>query len=153
LDLVGTPTHMSPEQVLGGKLSPASDWYSVGVMLFEALTGRLPFSGSAIEILGAKTLLDGPDPRLFCAGVPDGLADLCRALTRRDPAARAGAAAILAEVEASYEPPSSVGARGKGDLPLELAALGREGHLATLRDAWARWRGTARALVVHLHGA
>ena len=60
--IVGTVGHMSPEQSAGKATTAASDWYSVGVMLYEAMTGRLPFTGSPEEVLAAKQTELPPGP-------------------------------------------------------------------------------------------
>src|SRR5262249_16928831 len=51
--VVGTAGYMAPEQA-GGDVGPAADWYSVGCIIYQALTGRLPFTGSATRILTDK---------------------------------------------------------------------------------------------------
>ena len=50
-EFVGTPAYSSPEQAKANPLSAASDWYGVGVTLYRALTGRVPFDGSYAEIV------------------------------------------------------------------------------------------------------
>src|SRR6185369_13062747 len=59
LAIAGTPAYMAPEQ-LAGAACPASDWYAVGVMLYEALAGRRPFVGNTAEILAEKALGRSP---------------------------------------------------------------------------------------------
>lgn len=59
---VGTVSHMAPEQAAGRALDARADWYAVGVLLFEALTGTLPFDGNALAILSAKLTEEPPDP-------------------------------------------------------------------------------------------
>jgi serine/threonine protein kinase len=136
-DLVGTPAYMAPELLLGAAPSPASDWYSVGVMLHEALTGVLPFVGDSFEVLRAKCSRD-PDPPLLRAPAADpGLAWLCQRLLARQPAERPGWAAIsaaLVEVGAPgvapFERALWVGAGGS-----RTALVGRSRELAVLRRA------------------
>lgn len=83
--ILGTPCYMSPEQALGHKLDARSDVFSLGIVLFEALTGRRPFEGDSV----ADTLLQivniaAPDPRSISASLPGDLAMIVRkALEKR----------------------------------------------------------------------
>src|SRR3954467_9356071 len=52
--MAGTPAYMSPEEGSGATPSEASDWYAVGVTLYQALTGRMPFAGSMLDVLDDK---------------------------------------------------------------------------------------------------
>jgi len=72
---IGTPDYMSPEQLSGLELDPRSDLYSAGVVLFESITGRLPFEADTPWSLIAKHLEEEPpDPRTVNADVPEALA-------------------------------------------------------------------------------
>ena len=86
--VVGTPAYMAPEHWVGGPVSVASDWYSVGVMLYEALTGRLPVVGEGPEVVTHQPYAEPPAPAALVEGLPDDLNALCGALLRRDPQAR-----------------------------------------------------------------
>ncbi|MCB9638484.1 MAG: protein kinase [Myxococcales bacterium] len=95
MQIAGTPAYMSPEQALHQPLTEACDWYSVGVMLYQSLTGRLPFEGSAIEILGQKHTSSPVPPQSVSSGIPDWLNKLCIDLLERDPSKRPQASDIL----------------------------------------------------------
>src|SRR5262249_19908450 len=95
--LAGTPIYMSPEQLARRALSPASDWYSVGVMLYQALTGVTPHAARASDWveLAMRRKLAPPPPSAVRAGIPVDLEALCMRLLHPDPKARASGDDIL----------------------------------------------------------
>ncbi len=96
--LVGSVEYMAPEQAAGEAAIPATDWYAVGVILYEALTGKVPFGGSIMEILIAKQQFPAPPPRQVRADVPEDLDELVVALLAREPGRRPDGAQILARL-------------------------------------------------------
>lgn len=140
--VVGTVDYIAPELVVvGGKLSPACDWYSVGVMLYECLTGRRPLTGRRYDVLRAKLDRDPPHPREVAPSAPEDLSDLCMRLLDRDPTARAGAAEIQTVLGGRALSPSR---------HLSAGLIGRDNHLAALQAAVAATaRGVAKAICVH----
>jgi len=86
---IGTPDYMSPEQLSGAELDPRSDLYAAGVVLFECVTGRVPFEAETTWALVAKHLEEEtPDPRRFNADVPPPLAAVIVKAMAKNPADR-----------------------------------------------------------------
>jgi len=87
--LIGTVAYVPPEQVTGGPTGPAGDVYSAGVMLFELLTGRPPFSGDTPLSIAYQHVNSGvPAPSTLVPGIPAAVDQLVLAATTRDPAQR-----------------------------------------------------------------
>ena len=99
--VVGTPQYLSPEQALGRAVDARSDLYSVGCLLFELLTGRLPFeSESALGMAYQHVQETPPAPSSFNAAVSPGVDALVARALRKDPAQRfPDADAMRAECE------------------------------------------------------
>jgi eukaryotic-like serine/threonine-protein kinase len=145
--VVGTPEYMSPEQGAGLELTAASDWYAVGVMLYEALVGRRPFTGPRLKLLMDKQMRDALPPRSLNPRVPAALDDLCVALLQREPRARPTGEKVLESLSVigpTTRTPASLST-------LAPAFVGRTTALAQLDTAFEHVR-RARAAVVHLHG-
>ncbi len=84
--ILGSPAHMSPEQVDGKALDARTDIFSLGTLLFQAATGRLPFqSDTAAGLLRAIAEARVPDIRTLCPAFPDDLARILSRMMARDP--------------------------------------------------------------------
>jgi len=87
--LIGTVGYVPPEQVTGGSTGPGGDVYSAGVMLFELLTGRLPFTGDTpLSVAYQHVNSAVPAPSALVPGIPAAVDQLVLAATSRDPAQR-----------------------------------------------------------------
>ena len=87
--VMGTPSFMSPEQLAGKRVDGCSDLYSLGVMLFQMLTGTLPFRGNSLAVLMHKITHErAPDIRGMLEDAPSDLADLVAKALEKDPQMR-----------------------------------------------------------------
>ena len=94
--LIGTPEYMSPEQADGKPAEKRSDIYSLGVILFEMLTGRLPFTGETLLGVALKHKTEAPPrPRQFNPGLPENLERLILKCLEKDPDKRYSSAEEL----------------------------------------------------------
>jgi serine/threonine-protein kinase len=94
----GTPGYVAPELIAGrARHSRQADVYSLGVTLFELLTGRRPFTGSLVERLTKQAEKPAPSPRRFDPAVPAELEAICLKALARDPGDRYATALDLAE--------------------------------------------------------
>ena len=144
----GSVAYMAPEQGEGTPKAP-SDWYAVGTVLYRALTGLLPFTGSAMNVLYRKMETDPVSPDELVPGLPPDLVQLCRALMARDPAARPSGADVLDRLGV---PAADVEAIRVDSSQHRTELVGRESHLRKLQEAFAATL-EGQAVTVSVHGA
>ncbi len=145
----GTAEYMSPEQAASLELSGASDWYSVGVMMFQSLTGSVPFRGSTLRVLMDKQHADARRPSTLVPEIPTDLDTLCWALLRRRPEERPSGDSILEQLggtsSSSHTQPSTTAQ------PMS-PFVGRAAPMATLESCFAALCD-GRTQTVYVHGS
>jgi len=148
--IIGTPVYMAPEVIRGVPSSPASDWYSVGVIIHQALTGRLPFEGTLYEIIAQKQQTEPGFSEEESQALPRDLCRLASELLRRDPLARPSGEEVLQRLGGDtftlWLPALRPGLLGKAPF------IGRAREVQSLVDLFERL-STRGAQVVHLHGS
>jgi serine/threonine protein kinase len=151
--IVGTPTHMAPEQAMEQPCTPAADWYAVGSMIYEALAGRPPFLGSLFTILIKKQSEDPIDPRTFNPRADPGMSDLCMALMSRDPEQRPRGPEIIARLGGRRDKVSLRRTHRYPAIGTPAPVLcGRSAELDLLARAYAKI-GTGSQAVIWVQGA
>ena len=154
VSLAGTPDYMSPEQGAQSPITRASDWYSIGVMLYQALTGKLPFTGKFFEVMMSKQTVDPSEPSELVMGLPPDLNDLCVRLLNRDPEKRPKGREVLRVLGHGKTGPLRMAL-----MPTRLPApterssfVGREAELEELRGAFKKAAG-GHTVTTLVHGS
>jgi eukaryotic-like serine/threonine-protein kinase len=107
--LVGTPAYMAPEQVRGAEIGPTSDVFTLGVLLFELLTGELPWHGTTPIALATARLVEPPvDPLQLRPDLPESLARLVLQCLELSPEARPSSAKALSDAIEAIHPGDAV---------------------------------------------
>ena len=124
-DLMGTPAYMSPEQVEGDPqaMGTSCDIYSLGVILYELLTGHLPFEGSVASVLGQIVQVEPAAPSTHRADVDAELEAICLKAMAKKPEERYASMQELANALAEYLRHSQSGRTG-GDLSEDSSTAG-----------------------------
>jgi serine/threonine protein kinase/predicted ATPase len=140
--IAGTIAYMAPEQALCQALSTATDWYAVGVMLYEALTGRLPIDGDDVEIILGKQFATPVPPSARVPQTPADLDALCMELLRTNPADRPSGPDIIARLGGALDASSASEA--------STVFVGRTQQLASLQRAFEL--SAHGAVIARVHG-
>lgn len=121
--VVGTPSYMAPEQVMGTKSLPETDIFAVGAVLYQLLTGDKPFEAPTLQSLFYKIVTDMPKPIVeIMPGLPPALDRITRKALAKDPAARYSTALEMAN-ELTHVRAQLSGAPYPASISLETVAM------------------------------
>jgi len=138
--MIGTPEYMAPEQVTGGAITPATDLYALGVVLYEMVTGQLPFTGDTPLAAAARRIHESPPaPHAVLPGLDRRWSAIILRCLSREPERRFRSAT---EVREALLAPRGQPVRRAGLIVagvLALAAIVVGGSLYARREAKVRW--------------
>jgi eukaryotic-like serine/threonine-protein kinase len=156
--VMGTAQYLSPEQAQGKPTTPQSDIYSIGVILYEALTGRVPFEGDSAVAVALKQVSETPRrPSAINPNIPPALDAVVMRALAKDPEARfKDADAFLKALDAAERAPdaprpqdtaayAAVSPEGEADLPVDEEEEYEEWEVVQRRRR--RWRWIVIALL------
>ncbi|MDO8671439.1 MAG: protein kinase [Dehalococcoidia bacterium] len=156
--LVGTAAYISPEQALGQRIDVRSDLYSLGVVLFEMLTGQSPFPGdNFVSVIYQHINESPPSPRRINPGIPISLEQVVLRLLRKDPAERFNSAgSLISSLRAVFVELAALAASGIAPVPgfegpavaMGPPLIGREHEFRVLTDVVRRVRDGASRFVL-----
>ena len=151
--VLGTAAYMSPEQATGGKVGPQSDLYSLGVVMYEMLTGEVPYRGDPVAVATKHVNAQPLPPKEIVPEIPRALNDLIVRLLAKNPGERPASANVLAKeiqrsIREEFRPESSSSTRstapadsGKAEAKSPGAPRRRAPHLGGNRSAVHGSRG------------
>jgi hypothetical protein len=143
----GTPAYMSPEQLSGGEITPQSDLYSTGLVLYEVFTGKRPFDAKTFDEMVRQREKSAPTlPSRYVKEIDPLVERVIMRCLERDPAQRPGSALQVAAALPGGDPLAAALAAGETPSPEMVAAAGEEGALQPWK-AWALLGGIAVLLV------
>jgi serine/threonine-protein kinase len=152
--VLGTPVALAPEQIRAGTVNARTDLYALGVLLYQVLSGQLPFRGGSVAELMEQHLA-APVPALApWARVPEAVEEVVRRCMAKQPEARfAGAREVLEAFRAALH--TAGGARGSGRavafyVELAVSADAGEAALERLDELWEQARGGLEAAGLRL---
>jgi eukaryotic-like serine/threonine-protein kinase len=146
--IAGTVSYMSPEQATMSPVEAPSDWYAFGVMLYEALAGRVPFAGNAVKVLIAKVHKSPDPPSVHASDIPEDLERLCVELLSIDPSARPTGSEVIDRLSKSAPAAPTTSSREHFAVPLDVPFVGRKDELARLTTALEQSRDHPVAVLV-----